>query len=411
MKKAGDRKNALRLDAAALDALIEEITVDANGEDEQLWAFRQAFEDNVDLPCDGTVVGEPVTVIAFDYDGNERRGLTAKCRGGGQEHVVSAADVAMPLDSVCGRYLAAYRKWMGLVPFPPIVAAARGQVRKTAAKAALEITGPIELVVLSLTQKAARCRLLTGAGEVTLRATRLWDAVPGEIVAVHPRKKWSYAGHPYLSGKIESTRLSVDALDLVPLKLEDRGEWNPAEHYWGEEGEPIDEWARPIIARGSRREFEMEQVLPGANPEEFYDPIGESNDLKDSGDLEGAHKILMDLCQADLRCLDAHAHLGNQAFDHWPKEALRHYEVGFQIGELSLEKDFDGVLQWGWIDNRPFLRCMHGFGLCLWRVGRFEEARHILNRMLWLNPSDNQGARFLIHELEANVAWEDSKNR
>ena len=31
---------------ADLDELIEEITVDAYGDDEQLWAFRQAFEDN-----------------------------------------------------------------------------------------------------------------------------------------------------------------------------------------------------------------------------------------------------------------------------------------------------------------------------------------------------------------------------
>ena len=30
---------------AYLDGLIDEITTDANGEDEQLWAFRQAFED------------------------------------------------------------------------------------------------------------------------------------------------------------------------------------------------------------------------------------------------------------------------------------------------------------------------------------------------------------------------------
>jgi hypothetical protein len=33
----------------ALDKMIEEITVDAYGDDEQLWSFRQAFEDNVDL--------------------------------------------------------------------------------------------------------------------------------------------------------------------------------------------------------------------------------------------------------------------------------------------------------------------------------------------------------------------------
>ena len=67
----------------------------------------------------------------------------------------------------------------------------------------------------------------------------------------------------------------------------------------------------------------MEQVLPGADWEDpFSDPILEANDLKDGGDMEGAFKILMDLCQADLRCLDAHAHLGNLVFDRWPKVAM-----------------------------------------------------------------------------------------
>jgi len=58
-----------------LDALISEVIVDANGEEEQLWAFHQAFEDALSLPADGFVIGEPVAVITFDYDGNERRGL------------------------------------------------------------------------------------------------------------------------------------------------------------------------------------------------------------------------------------------------------------------------------------------------------------------------------------------------
>src|SRR5580658_2181489 len=47
-----------------------------------------------------------------------------------------------------------------------------------------------------------------------------------------------------------------------------------------------------------------------------FRPHFESNDRKDCGDIEGANKILMNLCHADLRCLDAHAHLGNIAFDH-----------------------------------------------------------------------------------------------
>lgn len=154
----------------------------------------------------------------------------------------------------------------------------------------------------------------------------------------------------------------------------------------------------------------MEQVLPGLDVEgPDSDPIGQSNDLKDSGDLDGAYKILMDLCQADLRCLDAHSHLGNFVFDHRPKDAIRHYEVGFRIGELSLGESFDGVLPWGWIDNRPFLRCTHGYGLCLWRLGRFEEAARVFDRMLWLNPSDNHGVRFVIDQVRAKDTWEKSQ--
>jgi tetratricopeptide (TPR) repeat protein len=152
----------------------------------------------------------------------------------------------------------------------------------------------------------------------------------------------------------------------------------------------------------------MEQVLPGADPgDPFADPITESNDLKDAGDRASAHKSLMELCEADLRCLDAHAHLGNFFFDHSPREAGRHYEVGLRIGELSLGDGFEGVLRWGHIDNRPFLRCLHGYGLCLWRLGRFDEAGQVFDRMLWLNPSDNQGVRFLADEVRSGVAWEE----
>src|SRR5660398_318965 len=117
----------------------------------------------------------------------------------------------------------------------------------------------------------------------------------------------------------------------------------------------------------------------------------------------------MELCQADLRCLDAHAHLGNFVFDRIPEEAIRHYDVGVRIGDLSLGDEFDGVLPWGHIDNRPFLRCMQGFGLCLWRLGRFEEAERIFGEILWMNPSDNQGVRFLIGEVRARKAWTEEE--
>ncbi len=50
---------------------------------------------------------------------------------------------------------------------------------------------------------------------------------------------------------------------------------------------------------------------------------------------------------------------------------------------------------------------MQGFGLCLWRLGRFKEAERIFDRMLWLNPSDNQGVRFLVGDVRKQLSWED----
>ena len=243
---------------------------------------------------------------------------------------------------------------------------------------------------------------------ITFRTTRAWDVVPGEIARVDAYKQWMGGGDLYLSGAVLSSRLDAKALSLVPLELKPGGIWDPLKHFWGDRDQPIEKWAKAIIAWGPRPLFEMQQILPGDDPEDFHsDPIIKSNDLKDSGDWAGARKILMDLCQSDLRCLDAHSHLGNLRWDTRPSDAIRHYEAGFRIGELSLGENFGGLLPWGRIDNRPFLRCMNGYGLSLWRLKRFKEAVDIFERMLWLNPSDNQGVRLILDDVRAGSAWKD----
>ena len=77
----------------ALDKLIEGITVDAYDDDEQLWAFRQAFEDDVALPADGFVIGQPVSVIAV--------GLPAG---------IQPSDRCRSLFSINGRRLCSYNR-------------------------------------------------------------------------------------------------------------------------------------------------------------------------------------------------------------------------------------------------------------------------------------------------------------
>ena len=145
-----------------LNEMIKEITCDASGDDEQLWAFRQAFEDSVALPADGFVVGEPIAVIAVGYDGNNWCGLTARCcREDGSEYVVALFDVVLPQASAGLRYIAAYRRWLGLDPYPVETQKPfrHGRQHK-AADDDIDLSKPIELITLMVKARAVRCRLL-----------------------------------------------------------------------------------------------------------------------------------------------------------------------------------------------------------------------------------------------------------
>jgi hypothetical protein len=373
-------------------------------------AWQRMFAERVELPAPASVIGETISVVDVTYSGHRRRGVVARCRRpDGREYGVSLADVDFADGTEGARLVARYRQWQDREPaFGVPVPVAQGEPLRGTAGDDPDLPGPLELAVLAVKDGAARTRPLGRAETLTLRSGDLWKVVPGEIATVQPRRLWRYARHPYVSGTITGVRLDVPALGLVPLRLEPFGTWDPAEEYWGEDGEPLPGWVRAVIARGPRAAFEMEQVLPGEDPDNpDTDPILESSDLKDAGDLAGARRILMAVLAADLRCLDAHAHLGNLWFDGSPSDALRHYEVGVRIGELSLGEAFDGVLPWGLVDNRPFLRCFKGYGLCLWRLGRLDEAAQVFDRMLWMNPSDHQGVRGLLPAVRAGERWED----
>ncbi|MBI2931572.1 MAG: hypothetical protein HYY16_07955 [Planctomycetes bacterium] len=160
----------------------------------------------------------------------------------------------------------------------------------------------IDLIALAVRDGAVRCRILGTARELTLRSSDYWRIVPGEIATVRVKKCWSHARHPYVSGEIERTRLNAAELRLVPLRLSPEGLWEPSDYGWGPDDE-IEEWAKPIVSRGPRPWFEMEQVLPGSDPNDpDSDPITDAVDLHHSGASADARKALMDLL-AFLRAL------------------------------------------------------------------------------------------------------------
>ncbi len=270
---------------------------------------------------------------------------------------------------------------------------------------------PIELFVLAVKRAAIRCKIVSTGQPIIFRKVR--NEVEGEILTVIPSKVWRFQKTHYMTGEIQSKRIDIPALQLKPLALKEMWVWDPKEEYWGEPDDPLDMYFKPIIDYGPRKAYEMEQIIPFEDPENFdSDPILEAADFYNCGNYKEAFKIMQKILTADLRCLDAHAHLGNwefnstnEAHERTIDKAKRHYEVGVKMGELSFDKKFNDVLLWGCINNRPYFRCLHGYGLSLWRLGQSEEARKVFEKMLWLNPPDNQGIRFLLTDIDASKTW------
>lgn len=270
-----------------------------------------------------------------------------------------------------------------------------------------------DAVVFKLNQQSARVRIAGEHGQVTFRSRDVWQVVPGHLVTLVIEKRWTWHDDAYASGKIENPRIDVAKLGLEPLPLEG-GELEDMVEY-SEPYELPDPYAplwKQLTAK-PRPSFEFDGIAWGALPglEADENPTCDAAELVEAGDRKGARELLMEALGADLRCLDAHAHLGNLVFDGSPELAMVHYEMGIRIGELSLPAGFDGLLVWGQIYNRPFLRCLHGFGLCLWRLGRMGEAQRVFERILSLNPNDNQGVRFCWDDVGNGRSWREMQDR
>jgi hypothetical protein len=93
-----------------LQALIEEITVDCYNDDEELMGFENAFDEQADFPCAGTVIGEEVTVLSVGTK-NGRRELLATCEHHGRRYELALLDINIHADPATERLVAAYRYW------------------------------------------------------------------------------------------------------------------------------------------------------------------------------------------------------------------------------------------------------------------------------------------------------------
>ena len=201
---------------------------------------------------------------------------------------------------------------------------------------------------------------------------------------------------------------SEPATATPALGLRPAGDWDPAEDL---EAGPrrLHGLAELIIAAGRRPLFEMEQVIPGVAADDWdIDPVADAAELSRRGDARAATQILEGLVAQDERCIDAWVHLGNMAFEHaGPETALPLYDRAVAIGEQALGSGFFGVLSWGFVDNRPFLRALHGLGLCAWRQGRWEDAEAVFSTRAWVDGGVTVDSIWCFDQVRARRPWRD----
>jgi hypothetical protein len=99
-----------KLSKAELDALVEEATVDAYDEDEQLSGFHVMIADNLALPFQTTVLGVEVTVKKIDLLVGS--GIVAICIRGSHRQAIGILDLPLPTPRPEGsEWIDAYRHW------------------------------------------------------------------------------------------------------------------------------------------------------------------------------------------------------------------------------------------------------------------------------------------------------------
>lgn len=95
--------------------------------------------------------------------------------------------------------------------------------------------------------------------------------------------------------------------------------------------------------------------------------------------------------------IDGHAHLAFAWYEQGkPKKALEAALTGLGVANRLLPESFQGYVEWGHLDNRPFLRAMQGAVLAYVRLRRHREAAMLIEKMQAYSPNDNQGVRYLL---------------
>ena len=136
--------------------------------------------------------------------------------------------------------------------------------------------------------------------------------------------------------------------------------------------------------------------------DQVYDDFDIACELIEQGSISQAEKLFRDVIHKAPLHIDAIHHLAI-ILDGTGKseEARQLWNEGVEIGRSAFSKKFESGdhLDWGWLENRPFLRCLDGLAIRTLEDGDIDKAKSMFEELLSFNPNDNQGVRELIIEI------------
>ena len=137
--------------------------------------------------------------------------------------------------------------------------------------------------------------------------------------------------------------------------------------------------------------------------EETLDNFYYAWDLYSSGQLKEAEKEFLEILRIIPDHLDVLHYLAMLKERKGDKEgAFCLWEKAVELGKKAFPENFEAgkdKIRWSILNNRPFLRCLHAYGLSLLEKGKKDEALSIFKELILLNPEDNLGVRIIIVNL------------
>lgn len=137
-------------------------------------------------------------------------------------------------------------------------------------------------------------------------------------------------------------------------------------------------------------------------PDELGDEFETALRAWQEGKIAITEKTLLDVVARCPDYIDALHHLAllyqqtgrdTAAFAYWQAAVgvgLRAFPDAFSWSHSQLE--------WGFLQNRPFLRAYHSLGLWFREHGQYADAIDVFSRLLTVSPNDNLGTRYILPE-------------